>query len=41
LAWYELDITWLHILLLKKLGIAQNVKTVTANTRLPERAAAA
>jgi stearoyl-CoA desaturase (delta-9 desaturase) len=41
LAWYELDITWLHILLLKKLGIAKNVKTVTANTRLPERAAAA
>ena len=29
LAWYELDITWMQIWLLKKLGIAKNVKVAS------------
>jgi stearoyl-CoA desaturase (delta-9 desaturase) len=29
LAWYELDITWIQIWLLKKLGIAKNVKVAS------------
>lgn len=29
LAWYELDVTWIQIWLLKKLGIATNVKVAT------------
>lgn len=33
LAWYEIDITWMHIRLLKKLGLAQSVKVA----ELPER----
>ena len=40
LAWYELDITWLHIQLLKKLGLAQNVRVADLPERLVERAAA-
>jgi stearoyl-CoA desaturase (delta-9 desaturase) len=42
LAWYELDISWLQIALLKKLGIAKSVKVVKTTTVLPavEREAA-
>ncbi len=40
LAWYELDITWLHINLLKKLGIAKNVKVASVDEHLLERAVA-
>ena len=29
LAWYEIDVTWMQIWLLKQLGIATNVKTVS------------
>ena len=39
LAWYELDITWMHIWLLKKLGIAKNVKVAALDESLEERAA--
>jgi stearoyl-CoA desaturase (delta-9 desaturase) len=31
LAWYELDMTWLQILLLEKLGIAKNVKVASVD----------
>ena len=31
LAWYELDVTWLQIHLLKKLGIAKNVKVASVS----------
>jgi stearoyl-CoA desaturase (delta-9 desaturase) len=41
LAWYELDITWLHINLLKRLGIAKSVKVASlSGTAKVERAAA-
>jgi fatty-acid desaturase len=42
LAWYELDVSWLQIALLKKLGVAKNVKVVQTTTSLPatEREAA-
>jgi stearoyl-CoA desaturase (delta-9 desaturase) len=40
LAWYELDITWIHINALKKLGIAEGVKTAAVTQRIPETAAA-
>jgi len=30
LAWYELDITWIQIRLLEKLGVAKNLKVVSA-----------
>ena len=39
LAWYEVDITWMHIWLLKKLGIAKNVKVAALDESLEERAA--
>ncbi len=39
LAWYEVDITWMHIWLLKKLGIAKNVKVAAIDESLEERAA--
>ena len=34
LAWYELDITWIQILILKKLGIATNVKVASVHGEL-------
>jgi stearoyl-CoA desaturase (delta-9 desaturase) len=42
LAWYELDVTWLQISLLKALGIAKNVKVAKTDTLVPaeERKAA-
>jgi len=40
LAWYELDITWIHISLLKWLGVAQNVKVAKLPEEQLERAAA-
>lgn len=40
LAWYELDITWLTIALLKKLGIAKSVRVATLPDAEPERRAA-
>jgi stearoyl-CoA desaturase (delta-9 desaturase) len=41
LAWYELDITWLQIALLNKLGVAKNVRVADVNGSDPaERAAA-
>lgn len=42
LAWYELDVTWLQIRLLKALGLASNVKVAKSDTDLPasERQAA-
>ena len=40
LAWYELDITWLHIYLLKKLGVAKNVKVAAVSEQMLERAVA-
>jgi len=41
LAWYELDITWLQILLLEKLGIAKGVKVASVlDAEILEEAAA-
>jgi fatty-acid desaturase len=42
LAWYELDVTWLHIRLLQKLGLAKSVKVAKTNSLVPaaEREAA-
>jgi len=40
LAWYEIDITWMHIWLLRKLGIAKNVKVASIHEALTEREAA-
>jgi len=40
LAWYEVDVTWMHIWMLKKLGIAQNVKVAALDEKLAEREAA-
>jgi stearoyl-CoA desaturase (Delta-9 desaturase) len=42
LAWYELDVSWLQISLLKALGIAKNVKVAKSTTSIPgtEREAA-
>ncbi len=40
LAWYEVDITWMHIWLLRKLGIAKNVKVAALDEALTEREAA-
>jgi stearoyl-CoA desaturase (delta-9 desaturase) len=42
LAWYELDISWLQIKLLEKLGLARNVKVAKTSSALPiaEREAA-
>jgi len=40
LAWYEVDITWMHIWALKKLGIATNVKVAALDEKLAEREAA-
>ncbi len=36
LAWYELDIGWLHINLMKFLGIAKSVKVAKVASELPE-----
>ncbi len=41
LAWYELDVTWLGIAFLEKLGIAKNVKVARIDTELDNRKAAA
>ncbi|MGH9627633.1 MAG: acyl-CoA desaturase [Bryobacteraceae bacterium] len=40
LAWYELDITWIHIHLLQRLGIARAVKVAKVNAEVAEREAA-
>jgi fatty-acid desaturase len=40
LAWYELDITWLQISLLKALGVAKNVKVAELPANEAERQAA-
>ncbi|MFN7992766.1 MAG: fatty acid desaturase [Bryobacteraceae bacterium] len=40
LAWYELDISWIQIQLLKLLGIAKGIKVAKVNTAVPERDAA-
>lgn len=40
LAWYELDITWLQILLLAKLGIATNLKVAKVDSQLVAHEAA-
>jgi stearoyl-CoA desaturase (delta-9 desaturase) len=42
LAWYEMDVSWLQISLLKRLGIAKNVKIAGTTSILPgsEREAA-
>ena len=42
LAWYELDITWLHIRFLKAIGLARNVKVAKTCSAIPvaEREAA-
>jgi fatty-acid desaturase len=40
LAWYELDITWLHIKLLEKLGIATGVKEASLPEPQTEQVAA-
>ncbi len=40
LAWYELDITWLQIRLLEKLGIASNVRVARVDQPLATREAA-
>lgn len=40
LAWYELDITWMTISLLKKLGIAKAVRVASLPEAEPERRAA-
>jgi stearoyl-CoA desaturase (delta-9 desaturase) len=39
LAWYELDITWLQISLLEKLGIARSVKVAKIDAELQREAA--
>ncbi len=39
LAWYELDITWLQIWLLEKLGIARSVKVARVDAELQREAA--
>ena len=39
LVWYELDITWLTIHLLEKLGIAKGVKVASANPAVIRKAA--
>jgi fatty-acid desaturase len=41
LAWYELDITWIQIALLKRLGIAKNVREAQLTQKLEEEKAAA
>jgi len=43
LAWYELDITWIEIWVLGKLGLAKNIKVAKTNQAIPgtvEKAAA-
>lgn len=40
LAWWEFDISWLQIKLLRMLGIAKGVKVAKVTTALPEREAA-
>ena len=40
LAWYEMDITWMQIRLLEKLGLAQQVRVAKIPTVEPERVAA-
>ena len=43
LAWYELDITWIEIWVLGKLGLAKNIKVAKTNQPIPgtvEKAAA-
>ena len=40
LAWYEVDLTWMQINLLQKLGIAKSVKVAKVNTPSAQREAA-
>ena len=40
LAWYEVDFTWMQIWLLKKLGVAKNVKVASVKQPLVEERAA-
>jgi stearoyl-CoA desaturase (delta-9 desaturase) len=40
LAWYEVDLTWLQLRLLKLVGLVHNVKTAKLNTPEPQRQAA-
>jgi fatty-acid desaturase len=40
LAWYELDLSWIQIKILKFFGIAKSVKVAKINTDFVEREAA-
>ncbi|HUP05103.1 MAG TPA: fatty acid desaturase [Bryobacteraceae bacterium] len=40
LAWYEFDLSWVELKLLRFLGIAKSVKTVSVNSQIPNRKAA-
>jgi len=40
LAWYEFDLSWVQISILKFLGIAKSVRVARINSELPEREAA-
>ncbi len=40
LAWYEFDISWISLKVLKAFGIARNIKVAKLNAILPERKAA-
>jgi stearoyl-CoA desaturase (delta-9 desaturase) len=40
LAWYEFDLSWIQIKILKSLGIAKGVRVAKINSALSEREAA-
>jgi fatty-acid desaturase len=40
LAWYELDLSWIQISILRFVGLARRIKVAKVDTRLPERDAA-
>jgi stearoyl-CoA desaturase (delta-9 desaturase) len=40
LAWYELDLSWIQIKVLKFFGIAKSVQVAKINTAMAEREAA-